>query len=292
MDKIRFCFVVLAVVLTSYCGMAYGRLDFHCDSDTVVINGLLKSPELAGMDKNDRVAFFARKLVGSPSDLRQQVLEADTVSLTVNIHTFNPLSLLSTCVALSQAYATSSAPNWRDFAEKYESLMFKGGKAGDFISRFLYSSDWIADNIFRENIIDATQRVEGVNVRKKEKSIDYISHHKDALKALSDPRNLERLKMLEMGFRNHQIIYIPNGDLTNPSRYRRIAMNGDMVFLLTTDFNLDSREMGIICKEGDDIWFIQVSQPQDKVVMEALPFEQYVKRNIKRIQGARVMRIK
>lgn len=129
-------------------------------------------------------------------------------------------------------------------------------------------------------------------MRKKEKSIDYISHHKDALKALSDPRNLERLKMLEMGFRNHQITYIPNGDLTNPSRYKRISMNGDMVFLLTTDFNLDSREMGIICKEGDDIWFIQVSQPQDKVVMEALPFEQYVKRNIKRIQGARVIRIK
>lgn len=284
--------MALAVALISFHSSAYDGLDFHCDTDTTVINQLLKSPELAGMEKNDQVAFFARKLVGAPSDLRQRVLEADTASLTVNIHTFNPLSLLSTCVALSQAYATSSAPGWRDFAEKYESVMYKGGKAGDFVSRFLYSSDWIADNIFRENIIDATQRVEGVNVRKKEKSIDYISHHKEALKALTDPRNLERLKMLEMGFRNHQIIYIPNGDLTNPSRYKRIARNGDMVFLLCTDFDLDSREMGIICKDGDDLWFIQVSQPQDKVVMEVLPFEQYVKRNIKRIQGARVMRIK
>lgn len=292
MGKTRYFILILAVFAIVLPAAAYDNVSFHCDSDTTVINELLRSPELAGMDKNDQVAFFARKLVGAPSDLRQLILEADSAAFTVNIHTFNPLSLLSTCIALSQAYATSSAPNWRDFADKYESVMYKGGKSGDFVSRFLYASDWIADNIFRDNIVDATQRVEGVNVRKKEKSIDYISHHKDALKALADPHNLDRLKMLEMGFRNHQIIYIPNGDLTNPSRFNKIALNGDIVFLLATDFNLDSREMGIICKDGDEVKFIQVSQPQDKVVLELLPFGQYVKRNIKRIQGARLMRIK
>lgn len=291
MNIFRLHILSILLIFSATLSLAYDNIYFHCDSDTTVINGLLKSPELADMPKHRQVAFFAKKLVGAESNMRKEILEADTILFTIDIHSFNPLSLISTCIALTQAYETSSAPNWRDFAEKYEKIMYKGGKAGDFVSRFLYPSDWIADNIFRENIYDATQRFEGLNIRKKEKSIDYISHNKDSFKAFSNQNNLDRIKMLEMGFRNHQIIYVSNGDLTNPTRYKKVAEDGDIVFLLTPDFNLDSREIGIIVKEEEDLKFIQVSQTEEKVVIEPLPFNAYVKRNIKRIQGARVIRI-
>lgn len=284
---------ILFILLFSFslAAMAYEEVFFHCDQDTAVINRLLRSPELAGLDKPQQVAFFAKSLEGAPSNLRQEILEADTARFTIDIHSFNPLSLISTCIALAQAYETSSAPNWRDFAARYEAVMYKGGKAGDFVSRFLYPSDWIADNIFRSNIIDETLHMEGLNIKKKEKSIDYISHHKDSFKAFDNPANLDRIKMLEMGFRNHQIIYVSGGDLTNPARFKKIAKDGDIVFLLSTDYNLDSRDMGIVFHDGDQLKFLHVSPAEDKVVIEQLPFELYVKRNIKRIQGARVMRI-
>lgn len=291
MDKLRLYISSLFLIVSATLSFAYDNVRFHCDKDTTVINKLLKSPELIGMKKNDQVAFFAKQLVGAESNLRQEILEADTTLFTIDIHTFNPLSLISTCIALTQAYETSSAPNWRAFAEKYESIMYKGGKAGDFVSRFLYPSDWIADNIFRGNIYDATQRFEGMNIRKKEKSIDYISHHKDSFKAFSNPENLNRIKMLEMGFRNHQIMFVSNGDLTNPTRYKKNAENGDIVFLHATDFNLDSRDMGVIIKEGNDLLFIHMSPTEEKVIIDPLTFDAYVKRNIKRIQGARVIRI-
>lgn len=282
---------ILASIIISLSASGYDKVFFHCDKDTIIINDLLKSPSLSEMDNSQRVAFFAKNLTNTESNIHREILEADTTLFSIDVHTFNPLSLISTCIALAQAYETSSAPNWRDFAAKYENVMFKSGKAGDFVSRFLYPSDWIADNIFRGNIVDETLQMEGLNIKKKEKSIDYISHHKDSFKALSNPKNLDRMKMLEMGFRNHQIIYVSNGDLTNPSRFKRIAKDGDMVFLLCTDFNLDSRDMGIVCHDGDDLKFIHISPSEDKVVVEQLPFELYVKRNIKRIQGARVMRI-
>lgn len=270
---------------------AYDSVAFHCEQDTVLINSLLASPELKELTPGSRVAFFAKKLVGSPSALREEILEADSLEFRINLHSFTPLSFISSCIALAQAYETSSAPNWRDFADKFENVMFKKGQATDFISRFLYPSDWIADNIFRGNISDATMNLDGLVAKKKEKSIDYISHHRDSFKALSNQNNYDRLKMLEMGFRNHQIPYISNGDLQNPNRFKSQAQDGDIFFLLTPDFNLDIREMGILNRDGDKLLIIQLSPSKDAVTLEELPFEHYVKRNVKRIQGARIIRI-
>lgn len=291
MKLIRILILCLLTYIPAVTAVAYDHVSFHCESDTTEINNLLSSPELKEMLPNQRVAFFVKKFVGAPSALREEVLEADTLNFTVKVHSFTPLSLLSTCVALAQAYETSSAPNWRDFADKFEGIMYKGGKAGDFVSRFLYPSDWIADNIFRGNIYDATSDLEGLAVRKKEKSIDYISQKRDSFKAFSNPYNYDRLRMREMGFRNHQILYVPNGDLTNPNKFRQQAKDGDIFFLLTPDYNLDSREMGILYRDGDKVMIIQQSPSKDSVILEELPFDLYVKRNIKRIQGARIFRI-
>ena len=277
--------------MVSLSAKAYESVAFHCEKDTVLINTLLASPELNSLAPGERVAFFAKKLVGSPSSLRTEILDAESHEFTVNIHEFTPLSLISTCIALAQAYESSSAPNWRDFADKFENVMYKKGVATDFVSRFLYPSDWISDNIFRGNVTDATMYFDGLNSKKKEKSIDYISHHRDAIKALADSTNFERLKMLEMGFRNHQIPYITNGDLMNSSRFNPKAKDGDIFFLLTPDFNLDSREMGILVREGNQLLIIQQSPSKEAVTLEELPFENYVKRNVKRIQGARIIRI-
>ena len=282
---------IILLCMVSLSAKAYESVAFHCEKDTVLINTLLASPELNNLAPGERVAFFAKKLVGSPSSLRTEILDADSHEFTVNIHEFTPLSLISTCIALAQAYESSSAPNWRDFADKFENVMYKKGMATDFVSRFLYPSDWISDNIFRGNVTDATMYFDGLNSKKKEKSIDYISHHRDAIKALADSTNFERLKMLEMGFRNHQIPYITNGDLMNSSRFNPKAKDGDIFFLLTPDFNLDSREMGILVREGNQLLIIQQSPSKEAVTLEELPFENYVKRNVKRIQGARIIRI-
>lgn len=291
MKLFRFFISIFILALTPLCVKGYDSVEFHCDQDTTLINTLLSSEELRDLTPASRVAFFAKKLVGSPSSLREEVFEADTLAFTVNAHTFTPLSFISTCIALAQAYETSSAPNWRDFADKFENIMFKKGEASDFVSRFLYPSDWIADNIFRGNVSDATMNLDGLSYKRKEKSIDYISHHRDSFKALADAKNYDRLKMLEMGFRNHQIPYIPNGDLQNANRFKPQAKDGDIFFFLTPDFNLDSREMGILTRDGDRLLIIQLSPSKEAVTLEELPFENYVKRNVKRIQGARIIRI-
>ncbi|MDE6561300.1 MAG: DUF1460 domain-containing protein [Muribaculaceae bacterium] len=287
----KFFLSIFLISIVSFSAKAYENVAFHCDQDTTEINRLLSSPELKDMAPENRVAFFARNLVGAESAMKSQILEADTMIFTVDIHSFTPLSLISTCLALAKAYETSSAPNWRDFADKYENIMFKRGEATDFVSRFLYPSDWISDNIFRGNVTDVTFNLDGLAARKKEKSLDYISHHKDSFKAFTNEKNYERLRMLEMGFRNHQIPHISNGDLMNSNRFKPQAKDGDIFFLLTPDFNLDSREMGILTKDGDKLLIIQLSPSKDKVTMEELPFEHYIKRNVKRIQGARIIRI-
>ncbi|MDE7096282.1 MAG: DUF1460 domain-containing protein, partial [Muribaculaceae bacterium] len=175
MKLYRSALTIFMTVMALFSARAYDSIAFHCDSDTTDINTLLHAPELKEMTPENRLAFFAKNLVGGPSAIREEILDADTLLFTVNIHSFTPLSFISTCIALAQAYETSASPNWRDFADKYEAIMYKGGKSTDFVSRVLYPSDWIADNIFRGNVTDATQRLDGIEPRKKEKSIDYIS---------------------------------------------------------------------------------------------------------------------
>lgn len=291
MNIYRYILPIVLVILASFGIQAYDSVTFHCNQDTALINSLLARTELRDLTPGERVAFFARQFEGSPSSLREEILEADSMKFTVNIHSFTPLGLLSTCIALAQAYEMSSTPGWRDFADRYENVMYKKGEASDFVSRFLYPSDWIADNIFRGNVTDATTSLDGINPKKKERSLDYISHHRDSFKAFADQNNYDRLKMLEMGFRNHQIPYVTNGDLMNSGRFKPQAKDGDIFFLLTPDFNLDSREMGILTRDGDRLMIIQLSPAKDAVTLETLPFEQYVKRNVKRIQGARIIRI-
>ena len=77
----------------------------------------------------------------------------------------------------------------------------------------------------------------------------------------------------------------------NSSRFKAQAKEGDIFFLLTPDFNLDSREMGILTFDGNRLMIIQLSPSKDEVTLEELPFENYVKRNVKRIQGARIIRL-
>lgn len=290
MKNIRI-FLLSLLSLLPFAMKAQTEMKFHCDKDTTEINQLLASPELKGMSQGERVAFFARHFEGRPSDLRETVLEAEEAPVYVNVHTFNPLSLINTCVALAEAYDTSSAPNWRDYMAKLENVAYKGGEPSDYVSRFMYGCDWIADNIFRGNIEEATTILELAS-RKKEKSIDYITHHRDDFAALKTEREFNRMQMLEMGFRNHQIPYITTGDLINPKRFLPQAKDGDIIFLLAPDYNLDFREMGILLKDGDAVRFMQVSPSDGKVVVESLPIEQYVKRNVKRISGARIVRAK
>ncbi|MDE6340957.1 MAG: DUF1460 domain-containing protein, partial [Muribaculaceae bacterium] len=163
--------ITLLISLLAPAAFAFENATFHCEQDTTVINSLLSNSELKEMTPAERVAFFAKKLAGTPSSLREEILESDTTGFVVSIHGFTPIGFISTCIALAQAYETSSAPAWRDFAEKYESVMYKGGKAGDFASKMLYGSDWITDNIFRGNVTDATPDIEGIAIRRKEKSI-------------------------------------------------------------------------------------------------------------------------
>ena len=49
--------------------------------------------------------------------------------------------------------------------------------------------------------------------------------------------------------------------------------------------------MGILTRDGDRLLIIQLSPSKDAVTLEELPFENYVKRNVKRIQGARIIRV-
>lgn len=289
--KILRIFLVSILWLSPFVANAQDDVKFHCGNDTIEINELLRSPELKGMTQAERMGFFARKFEGSASNLRESVLNAEDAPVEINVHSFNPLSLIYTCVALAEAYETSSAPNWRDYLDKLKNVAYKGGEPSDFVSRFMYGCDWIADNIFRGNVEEATTLLE-LPTRKKEKSIDYITHNRDKFAALKNETEFSRMQMLEMGFRNHQIPYVTTGDLINPKRFLPQAKEGDMIFLLAPDYNLDFREMGILLKDGDKVRLMQVSLPAGKVVVEDMPLEQYVKRNVKRISGARIVRIR
>ena len=68
------------------------QMRFHCDSDTTVINDLLKKGHDSGLnDANQLIEFYARQLLGTP--YVAHTLEADKEVLTINIHTKRRLTI-------------------------------------------------------------------------------------------------------------------------------------------------------------------------------------------------------
>ncbi len=263
------------------------QMRFHCANDTTKINSLLMEGIQSGLtDANELVCFYAHKLEGTP--YVAHTLEGETEMLTINIDELDCTTFVETLYALVKT-TINGRYSWRDYAHHIEDLRYRHGDMGDYSTRLHYMSDWIIDNSSRGNIEDVTGEISCV--RYKVKTIDYMSTHRDSYPSLKDDAIFEKVKNVEVGYRNHRFPYIKKENL-NSDAVKKVVKRGDFVGLVTRMEGLDLSHLGIVEKdERGNLVLLDASSIGKKVMLEPVDMKTMLMKR-KSNEGVRFFRIK
>lgn len=233
----------------------------------------------------DRVAFFAREMLGTPYGAH--TLEVVPEMLTVRLDSIDCTTFVETVLAMAQT-AGSRRFSWRDFVYNLRRIRYRGGEVDGYGSRLHYIADWAVDNMHRGNIEEGCRRFP--RVKYMVKNIDFMSRHRDRYPGLTDSATFERIKSVESGYRNHRFPYVKSSD-TGARDVRDAFRNGDAVALVSGVPGLDVTHMGIIVIEPDGKpHLLHASSSGGKVQLEPLPLDEFLRKN-RQWLGVRVFRL-
>ncbi len=287
--QLTFFIILIASTMASMTTNAASQqqMRFHCDKDTTAINKLLKK----GIACNKRTApelvlFYAHQLLGTP--YVAHTLEDKQEWLTINIDELDCTTFVETLYALTKT-TLNGRYSWRDYANNLENLRYRNGTINGYASRLHYISDWAIDNIARGNLVEVTKDMPGC--KNMTKTINFMTTHRNSYAQLQDSTTYNKVRNVEIGYRNHKIYYIKK-ELLNQKNVKNALKDGDIVGIVTKIDGLDVVHMGIITKdEKGDNFLLDASMNGGKVQIEQENLYDYM-RHSKNAQGLRVFRIR
>lgn len=242
------------------------KMRFHCANDTIKINELLAAGRSSGLsDANELVCFYAHKLEGTP--YVGHTLEGDVEKLTINIDELDCTTFVETLYALART-TLNGRYSWRDYANHLEDLRYRHGEMGDYSTRLHYMSDWIIDNSNRGNIVDVTSDIGCC--RYEIKTINYMSTHRDSYSSLKNDSIFDKIRNVEIGYRNHRFPYVRKEQLYS-NDVKNVVKRGDFVGLVTKVNGLDISHLGIVELDSKgNLVLLDASSIGKKVMLEAV----------------------
>lgn len=286
MFKKRFYIIIIALA-AAVCAQAQGEVRFGNESvDTTFISDLLdRGIALGNVGPEARVAFFGRAFEGVPYGAH--TLEGAEEVLTVRTDSLDCTTFVETAMALAYTVGEGRG-SWRDFVYNLRRLRYRGGEVNGYPSRLHYICDWAVDNKHRGNFKDATDAFPRVSIMQR--TIDFMSSHRDRYPALADSSNYARIRAVENGYRQHRFPYIKTIDL-NLKATKAAFHDGDVVALVSNLKDLDVTHMGIVVKDpSGEPYLLHASSSHGKVEVSERPLADFLKRNRQWV-GVRVFRL-
>lgn len=257
----------------------------HSPADTLRVNKLISELAEPGGKASNKSLAVAEALVGTPFSETTMTDSLGTVE--VNLSEFDDIDFLNAVVALSRTL-TSSNPRWREYANNLREISRRRGEDKGIVTKMIYGSDWIVDNVYRGNVKELTEYDN--NPTFKTKSLEYVSRHRPDYKALADSAVYEDMKMVEMGFRTHKIPYMKKEWASKPVVIEDMR-DGDIIMLLAQEPDKDVFLTGIVKMHPDGPYLIYASKEDGKIVEAVEPLARQIRRNTKKIYGWRWLRI-
>ena len=234
--------VFLFIFFISYDLHAYR---VHCEEDSLKVMEIISDVSQKGGSLGERIVVAAPSLEGIPF---AEASDNDSVAtIMVNLHGLDRFEFLNNVIAIAKT-SEKIDPTFRDYVGFYESLSRRKGEDTGFSSRLFYGADWIVDNVFRGNVKEMTEYLTGGGF--KTKTFDYISRHSDEFPAMKDSATVEKIKMVEMGYRSHRIPHLKKQSAGNKSLHE-LMHDGDIIFMLAPEMDYDIYDIGIVeMKDG------------------------------------------
>lgn len=279
---IRYFFLFLSCFI--FCGLKLtAEIRYHCAEDSVKVMELIEAAK-GSEDYGGRIVAAAKWFSGVPFGTAADNDEQGTI--VIRLDTVNQREFIYLSMAAAKT-AGLTVPTLRDFEKNFENISRKKGQDEGFASQFQYGSDWIVDNVYRGNLKDMTEYLEGGGYRTK--TLDYVSRHADQFPAMKDSVTAEKIKIMELGYRSHRIPHLKKQSIGNKIM-KDLLKNGDIIIMSPVDVDFDIYDIGIVSFENGEPTLIHVSKEKNAVGVDPYPLPRLFKIEGQHFYGYRWLR--
>lgn len=257
-------------ILSLFWMPSHGEMRLHCQQDSAKIMNVIKAAA-NGADFGDRIVAAAKALQGIPLG---KASDNDSIgTMVLRLDSLNQREFIYLALAAAKT-AELSVATIREFERNLENISRRKGKDEGFSSQFLYGADWIVDNVYRGNLKEMTEYLDGGSYRTK--TLDYVSRHADQFPAMADSVTAEKIKVVEFGYRSHRIPHLKKQSIGNKN-VKELLKNGDIIILSPPDIDFDIYDIGIVSFENGEPTLIHISRDQEAVVVDPYPLSRLFK---------------
>lgn len=264
----RYFITIISFVILGAAAIANPR--YHCDNDSALALRLISEASKAESFA-DRIVLAAKALEGVP-----YAPAADNDSLATIVIRLDSLSqreFINVVIAAAKT-AELTRPSLREFERNLENVARHKGKDEGFPSQFLYGADWIVDNVYRGNLKEKTEDLEGSSFRTK--TLDHVSRHPEKFPAMSNPDVAEKVRINEFGYRSHKIPHMKKQAINNKNMVS-LLQNGDIILLCPLEDDFDIYDIGFVSIENGNPTLIHISKDSNTVSLDQYPLSRLFK---------------
>ena len=256
------------MMLLPLLGMA--KVRYHCAEDSVKVAEVIEKAS-KGKDYGERIREAAKALEGIP---RGKAADNDSVgTIVIRLDSLNQREFIYTALAAAKTAGLTVA-SLREFEKNLEDISRRKGVDEGFPSQFFYGSDWIVDNVYRGNLKEMTEYLEGGSSRTK--TLDYVSRHPEEFPALANPEILDKVKVVEFGYRSHRIPHLKKQSIGNKT-IKELLHNGDIIIMNPPETDFDIYDIGIVSMENGEPYLIHISRETNEIMQDPYPLARLFK---------------
>lgn len=277
--------IIFVCLILSFAGIleGYSAVRYHCPADSLKAMQLVEAAA-KGENYGERIVMAAKAMEGTPLG---KAADNDSIgTIVVRLDTLNRREFIYLALAAAKT-AILSSPTLKDFENNLADVSRRKGKDEGFASQFLYASDWIVDNVYRDNLKEMTEYLEGGNNRTK--TLDYVSRHPEEFPAMADSVTAEKVKLVEFGYRSHRIPHLKKQSINNKA-LKEIIKNGDIIILNPPETDFDIFDIGIVTLKDGEPYLIHFSREKEEVATDPYPLSRLFKNEGQFFYGFRWIR--
>lgn len=268
-QEIKFL-IIISIVICLLSPEVEGKVRYHCDADSMRVMELIEKSK-AGNNYGERVVSAAKSLVGLPYAGAADNDEMGTI--VIRLDSLNQREFINVSIAAAKTAGLTS-PTVRDFERNLEDISRKKGKDEGFASQFFYGADWIVDNVYRGNLKEMTEYLDGGSSRTK--TLDYVSRHADQFPALKDSVTAEKVRLAEFGYRSHRLPHLKKQSIGNKV-VKELLVPGDIIIMSALDDDFDIYDIGVVSLENGEPTLIHITKEQGVVEVDPFPLSRRFK---------------
>ncbi|MCH5239067.1 MAG: DUF1460 domain-containing protein [Muribaculaceae bacterium] len=270
MMKVIKIHIISLLLLAFIPSLSRAQVRYHCPQDSERAMELVKKASVSD-NYGERIVAAAKALQGIPF---APAADNDSIgTLVIRLDSLNQREFIYNVLAAAKT-AQLSAPTIHDFEQNLIDISRKKGTDQGFVSQFLYGADWIGDNVYRGNLLELTDYPTGGNY--KTKTLDYVSRHPQQFPAMSDPEIVDKIKVIEFGYRSHRIPHKKKHNI-NDKEIKGLLQDGDIILMCPMDDDFDIYDIGIISRENGEPTLIHISKDKGEVVLDPYPISRLFK---------------